>query len=302
MSQYAQLPFSPYEIDKLQESESYSNDLVNLEVQAFNAMDGLFKSNNGRYDVKGEPNQTLAIELLYSNAYLKAKEKIMLPIDEFFESLDKHTSNNIQTVNNQINALFNEIFIALFVITFVFIGYLFMLVKAFNQHLRIVKKLSRTDPLTNIRNRRSFFELAEQILTIAKRTKQPLSLLMIDIDLFKGINDTYGHIIGDEILLSLVSSIKQNIRESDVFARFGGKEFIVLLPDTNITGAIELAEKIRFFAETHPYSDEKISVSFTISIGVSEYGNENLMREFIHKADTALYTAKNKGRNQVTCC
>ncbi|MDX2422190.1 MAG: hypothetical protein QNK43_05890 [Amphritea sp.] len=70
-----QLPFSPYEIDKLQESESYSDDLVNLEVQAFNAMDGLFKSNNGRYDVKGEPNQTLAIEVLYSNAYLKAKEK-----------------------------------------------------------------------------------------------------------------------------------------------------------------------------------------------------------------------------------
>ncbi|MDX2422191.1 MAG: GGDEF domain-containing protein [Amphritea sp.] len=139
----------------------------------------------------------------------------MLPIDEFFESLDKNISNNILTVNNQITALFNEIFIALFVITFVFIGYLFMLVKAFNQHLRIVEKLSRTDPLTNIRNRRSFFELAEQILIIAKRTKQPLSLLMIDIDLFKEINDTYGHIIGDEILLSLVNSIKQNIRKSD---------------------------------------------------------------------------------------
>ncbi len=227
-----QLPFSEDEFKKLAESEKQSNLLVQLEEQAFNAMAGLFTDENDQYKIQGSRNQQLAIKLLYSDKYLEAKHSIMLPIDEFMVVLNDRTKHSIDTKSNEISVLFSNIFIALAITTISFVGYLFLMLKTLHRHYREFKTLSRHDPLTKIRNRRSFFELSEQMLAIAKRSKQPLSLIMIDIDNFKHINDTYGHIIGDEILVHLVNSINQLIRESDIFSRFGGEEFIIL--GTNI--------------------------------------------------------------------
>jgi diguanylate cyclase (GGDEF)-like protein len=295
-----QLPFSENEFKKLAESEKQSNLLVHLEEQAFNAMDGLFIDEGGQYKIQGDRNQQLAIKLLYSDEYMQAKHSIMLPIDEFMVVLNDRTKRSIATKAHEISALFSNIFIALSIGIISFVGYLFLMLKTLHRHYREFKTLSRHDPLTKIRNRRSFFELSQQILTLAKRTKQPLSLIMIDIDNFKHINDTYGHIIGDEILIHLVHSINTLIRESDIFARFGGEEFIILLPETDLSGSLELCEKIRTYIENTIFSDDKVSVPFTISLGTSELQDEKLLRELIQKADAALYQSKSNGRNLTT--
>lgn len=295
-----QLPFTDGEYKKLILSVKQSNLLMQLEEQAFNAMEGLFLDENGQYKTHGAPKQQLAIELLHSDKYLQAKHAIMLPIDEFMTMLNQRTKGSISKVNKEIVGLFSNIFITLSIAGISFVGYLFLMLKTLHRHYQEFKTLSRHDPLTKIRNRRSFFELSQQLLAIAKRTKQPLSLIMIDIDNFKHINDTYGHIIGDEILIHLVNSINTLIRESDVFARFGGEEFIILLPETDLSGSVELCEKIRTYIENTSFSDGKISVPFTISLGTSELQDEKLLRELIQKADAALYQSKLNGRNLTT--
>jgi diguanylate cyclase (GGDEF)-like protein len=295
-----ELPFSDDEYKKLTLSVEHSNFLVPFEEQAFNAMAGLFIDQNGQYKIHGDRNQPLAIELLYSDKYLQAKHSIMLPIDEFMMMLNQRTKRSINKVNDEIDQLFTNIVISLSIASISFVGYLILMLKTLHRHYQEFKTLSRHDPLTKIRNRRSFFELSQQILTIARRTKQPLSLIMIDIDNFKHINDTYGHIIGDEILIHLVHSINALIRESDIFARFGGEEFIILLPETDLSGSVELCEKIRTYIENTIFSDGKVSVPFTISLGTSELQDEKLLRELIQKADAALYQSKSNGRNLTT--
>ena len=162
-----------------------------------------------------------------------------------------------------------------------------------------LEKLALTDPLTGILNRRAFFEISEQILKISLRNKTSFSILLLDIDFFKKVNDVYGHLVGDDILKYLVSTVSKEIRDSDVFARYGGEEFIVMLPDTDEDGARNLAEKMRESIELNPFACEKLSVEVTVSIGVAELRGEKLLRDVIHRADEALYMAKANGRNRV---
>ena len=293
------LPFTSFEFEKLRQSEAISNQLVKVEIQAFNALNGLYVDAEGQYTINGKKNQVLAIKLLHSAEYSKIKEQIMLPIDEFYLSLDERTYQAFHITNNDISLLFKKIFIGLVLITIVFFSCLFFVIKKLEASYRSVRKLSNIDPLTNVRNRRSFFELSEQAITVAQRTREPLSLLMIDLDGFKKINDSHGHLVGDEILLHFIQAVEKNIRKSDIFSRFGGDEFNLLLHDTKHDGALELAEKIRSFIKHHPYVNGKKSIAFTVSIGVAQYDGESSMSELIHKADNALYDAKETGRNRV---
>ncbi len=164
-----------------------------------------------------------------------------------------------------------------------------------NEH----KFLANTDPLTGIANRRSFFNISEQFLKTFSRTKSPISLMMIDIDHFKKINDAYGHTVGDDILKYVVNQIKNRLRKSDTFARYGGEEFIILLPNTDEVTAISIAEEIRFIFSNGVYNDEKISIPVKVSIGVGACKGEPSMREFIKRVDSGLYKAKTNGRNRV---
>lgn len=167
------------------------------------------------------------------------------------------------------------------------------------KNMRESELLANTDVLTGIANRRSFFDISEKLIKISSRSKAPLSLLMIDIDYFKAVNDTYGHIVGDDILKYVANHIKSRLRDSDVFARFGGEEFIVLLPGTKLKDALDIAEEIRSTFSDTVYVENKISIPVKLSIGVSQYKDESLMREFIQRVDRALYKAKEKGRNRV---
>lgn len=162
-----------------------------------------------------------------------------------------------------------------------------------------LKKSSELDYLTKIYNRNKFYELAEKEIRMSKRYKHVSSIMLMDIDHFKNINDSYGHEWGDIVLKELTSEIMKNIRNVDVFGRWGGEEFVLLLPHTKKSDAIKVAEKIRKLIDES--SSPKLK-DVTISIGLAEIDSEDYdIDKAINLADEAMYTAKRNGRNQVCC-
>ena len=160
------------------------------------------------------------------------------------------------------------------------------------------------DALTNLNNRRQFETRLSQEIAIAKRQNNPLCAMMVDIDFFKGVNDTHGHAAGDEVLRTVAGIIKQALRESDIPARYGGEEFAVLLPFTHLEEAKIVGERLRKTVETTPITinqdtvDEK-QINVTISMGLAEFDNSETGEALFERADKALYEAKKNGRNQV---
>lgn len=161
---------------------------------------------------------------------------------------------------------------------------------------KILETLATTDALTKIFNRLKLNELLNFEVKKSDRYRLPLSLIMLDIDHFKDVNDTYGHDIGDEVLIKLCETIVQNIRETDVFARWDGEEFMIMLPNTPLDGAMVMAENLR--EEIECTSFEKVQ-RVTASFGVAEYKPESSIREFLKQVDDSLYAAKRGGRNMV---
>jgi diguanylate cyclase (GGDEF)-like protein len=160
--------------------------------------------------------------------------------------------------------------------------------------------LAATDPLTQIRNRRSFFDIAGKYYSIAIRTKEALAVMMIDLDHFKSVNDKYGHASGDEALIEFTRIVKKQLRDSDLFARYGGEEFVVVLANTGIEGAEKLAEKIRYAIETNYLVTEKGEIQVTASIGVAELIKQDTsLEDILSRADKGLYLAKENGRNRI---
>ena len=159
------------------------------------------------------------------------------------------------------------------------------------------------DPLTGALNRRSFSLLAEKEKSRSRRYNKPLSLLMMDLDKFKKINDQLGHEAGDMLLCRFVDIANRVLRDEDVFCRFGGEEFVALLPNASSELALKVAERLRsaFALESVEVKTVKNSESFpsTVSIGIAELGQDEDIESLLHRADTALYQAKNNGRN---CC
>lgn len=157
-----------------------------------------------------------------------------------------------------------------------------------------------TDPLTGAMNRRAYDKRIKEELVRFKRYKRVFSLLLFDVDHFKKINDTYGHAIGDKCLQVLIERTNPLLRETDMLARYGGEEFIVLLPETDRNGAIEVAEKLRKTIEAVEFIHRKEVVKITISIGVSEVlDTDKMPADVFGRADMAVYEAKDTGRNKV---
>ncbi len=161
-------------------------------------------------------------------------------------------------------------------------------------------RLATTDPLTGIYNRRRFFEKLEKEWSRARRHSRSLTIIMFDLDLFKQVNDTHGHAVGDSVLCALVKAAEQLLRGEDVFARIGGEEFAILLPEINLEGATAVAERLReHLAEVEVMAPDG-PVRCTVSIGVAQ---GRLAKESpdatLKRADDALYRAKDAGRNRV---
>jgi len=158
------------------------------------------------------------------------------------------------------------------------------------------------DSLTGLFNRKFFNQEIELQLARTKRQVEPLSLLMVDLDNLKGINDTYGHLVGDAVLVSLGKVLKENIRKSDVAARFGGEEFAILLPATKRDGAIELAERLIEAIHQASIETERGELKYTASIGITGFNKPSkdlTVNELIKSADEAAYQAKNKGKDRI---
>ncbi|GAB3361305.1 MULTISPECIES: GGDEF domain-containing protein [Giesbergeria] len=169
---------------------------------------------------------------------------------------------------------------------------------------RLQKALERkanTDGLTGLCNRRHFFELGVRELSRATRHHRPVVVCMIDIDHFKQVNDTYGHAAGDKVLVVMARTLAQQLRDTDVLARLGGEEFAILLPDTPLEIAKEIAERLRTaLADARVALDDGGLLHFTVSIGVAlRHSSTTTLEQMLRSADVALYAAKTAGRNQV---
>lgn len=157
--------------------------------------------------------------------------------------------------------------------------------------------LMHTDPLTGLANRRYFADMLEKAMAFSSRHNQALSLIMIDLDNFKAINDTYGHKAGDQVLTSFAQLLQDFIRKEDLAARFGGEEFILMLPATEAKQAVVMADRLRALMEnvTYPFATSKITGSF----GITQYRPDDTFETLINRVDGALYAAKGAGKNRV---
>ncbi len=163
-----------------------------------------------------------------------------------------------------------------------------------------LRESSLVDAMTGLKNRRFLEEYAETLISQCKRRNVPMTLLMMDLDYFKPVNDTYGHDAGDQVLRELAVLLQENVRESDLVIRYGGEEFLIVLLETDAESSLQVAEKIRAAVEKHKFKVGGKSLSKTISAGLADYPNDGqAFWQVLKFADVSLYAAKEGGRNQV---
>lgn len=183
-----------------------------------------------------------------------------------------------------------------FVISIIILILVYLIIASYQNKLEV---MATTDKLTGCANRQVFDILFEQALIQSKRSKQPLSAMMFDIDYFKQVNDQYGHPTGDVVLKNLILSVKNCIRESDTIFRWGGDEFLIILPESDLQTAAMVAEKVRENVAQLNLDFVGNALSVTISIGVACMSQSETVDALVNHADEALYNAKHKGRNSV---
>ena len=193
------------------------------------------------------------------------------------------------------NTFYFNISISLF-LTFIIT---FLTIAVISRYNKKLEKLINYDTLTQIPNRRNFKEKFEYLLLLKKRNNQPLSLLFIDLDNFKKINDNFGHKTGDDILKEFSSLLKHNIRKADIYARWGGEEFVIAFVDTPTEGAVKISNKLREIIQKDEKIKDLISISLTISCGATQCLEDDTINTIIQRADQAMYNAKKSGKNKV---
>lgn len=206
-----------------------------------------------------------------------------------------HLSNQSEEFNSIVNA-FNEMNNKLSKTTVS----LKEMKKIVAEKTRILEEISNTDPLTKVANRRALFERGHSEFSRVQRTHGQLTVALLDCDFFKDINDDFGHLFGDEILIHLSETCTQEIRKIDFFGRYGGEEFIIILPECDLKGALEIAKRIQKSLADNCVRHKGVEVSVTISIGICSYSSiHKSFEELIKDADTAMYRAKENGRNRI---
>lgn len=162
-----------------------------------------------------------------------------------------------------------------------------------------LRHLAEVDPLTSVFNRRAFFTLLDKAVSSTQRTHMPLPVLVLDLDHFKTINDTWGHRAGDDVLRHFVDLALRCLRKEDVMGRLGGEEFAIFLPNAGAQGARAVAERLRRLVESHPAVAGARSIPLTVSIGIALCGPGDAASAALQRADEAMYLAKQRGRNRV---
>jgi diguanylate cyclase len=168
--------------------------------------------------------------------------------------------------------------------------------------LEAVRSENQTDPLTSLANRKFFDDALAKMLATAQERREPLSLVLLDIDHFKKFNDSYGHLTGDQVLRLVAVAVKQNVKGQDISARYGGEEFAIILPTTALRAAVTVADKIRRAVMTKDLMKRSTGEHLgrvTMSIGVAALAQGDTPQTLIERADVCLYAAKRSGRNRV---
>ena len=160
---------------------------------------------------------------------------------------------------------------------------------------------AKVDTLTGANNRAAMDEMLDREVDLAHRHQSAMSLIIFDLDHFKQINDNYGHTAGDDVLREVVECANQALRGTDVLFRFGGEEFVVILPGVNVTGATLAAERLRSIIEKHVFDSRQGNIPVTASIGTASLTMQDTAKTIVERADHALYSAKNAGRNCIAC-
>jgi len=178
-------------------------------------------------------------------------------------------------------------------------------VKLKKEHAKLMNRLEElaiTDGLTGLYNSRHFFSQLKMEIERCTRYRHPLSLLLLDIDRFKNFNDTWGHLEGDKVLMAMGEIITSCLRSNDTAYRYGGEEFTVILPETQVEEACLVGERIRGILSQHKFTpDKETAVKVTISLGVTQLSIKDSLESFIKRADMAMYESKKAGRDQLTC-
>ncbi len=162
-----------------------------------------------------------------------------------------------------------------------------------------LRHLAEVDPLTNVFNRRAFLTLLDKAISNAQRTQTTVPVLVMDLDHFKKVNDSWGHRAGDDVLRHFVMLAQRCLRKEDVMGRLGGEEFAIFLPNAGAGGAIAVAERLRAMVEAHPVVTEQRSIALTVSVGVTLCAGSESAGTALQRADEAMYLAKERGRNRV---
>ena len=215
-----------------------------------------------------------------------------MPELDWYLITEKLTDNRKEFLNT---TLIGNISIALF-ITF---GVLLISNVTINRYEKQLEDMATIDPLTGAYNRRAFEAIFDASAKMSHRNNETMAGLMIDLDHFKSVNDTFGHLTGDKVLKEVSHVIQKNIRDSDSLCRWGGEEFFVLLKGCDLTNAFELTEKVRLAVECMAISTKGQDLTVTVSIGVSFCGPSEGLLSFIGRADEAMYQAKEEGRNRL---
>ena len=198
------------------------------------------------------------------------------------------------SIVNQIEGITLALIIVSLTVTNIFA---YMFANRMQDQQQKLSLLVRQDPLTGAGNRLALNDKLNEVIALHNRTKQQTSLIVLDVDHFKSINDTYGHAIGDQVLVRLTELLKKSIRETDSVYRFGGEEFVIILLQTSIDSTTKIAEKIRVLIESSSLVENK---AVTVSLGVAEYIDKELAVDWLKRGDDAMYNAKETGRNK-TC-
>lgn len=275
------------------------NKKIGQDIAAFH-LDSLLDNLN-----KQNINYNIVLENDVSNGFKDNQNKIIdyrkvLDTNYFLEASIKKDS-----LNKELNRLLLKIIIGIIFIIIILI-YIFRIIinktykkviEKLNKKIDRITELSETDIMLGINNRTKFMKELENEIYRSHRYNQKLSMIMFDVDNFKEINDEYGHYVGDDVLVNITELVDGLIRETDIFARYGGDEFIILLPETNIKEAFNLSNRLKEKIET--YNFNSVEESITCSFGVTEYKDGEDIDDFIKRVDDALYKAKKLGRNRV---
>lgn len=199
------------------------------------------------------------------------------------------------TQSETLNAIYDESLQLTLVATLVMLVLIFLFI-AIQRQRKFIARHALFDPLTGIYNRAIFADFAQKFVVRQERDKSSISVAVIDVDYFKSINDTYGHQVGDKVLIEVVNIISSLIRKADLFARFGGDEFVIMFPDTDIIVAKSILERVSQHVNQSKFTKVE---SVSLSIGVHEKHVNETLEEAINNADKALYEAKNQGKNRI---